>query len=160
MTIGIAGPKQNAPQRHAVAGFLIAAIIVGTGMILLGFLGNFLVDWMWFSSIGYPQVFRKTIGAKVGIFLVVFATTAVALWANAHLALKLARRRGGSAGFGPKGAAAVAPPDPLGFMRERLPWPRVTAAVAGLLALLVAWGETDNWSTLLQFLFQVPYGTR
>ena len=159
MTIGIAGPKQNAPQRHAVAGFLIAAIIVGTGMILVGFLGNFLVDWMWFSSIGYPQVFRKTIGAKAGIFFVVFAATAVALWANAHLALKLARRGGGSAGFDSKVAGAVAPPDPLGFMRERLPWPRVTAAVAGLLALLVAWGEADNWSILLRFLYQVPYGT-
>jgi len=37
-------------------------------MILVGFLVDFLVDWIWFSSIGYAQVFRKTIGAKVGIF--------------------------------------------------------------------------------------------
>jgi len=159
MTIGIAGPKQNAPQRRAVAGFLVAAIIVGTGMILLGLLGDFLVDWMWFSSIGYPQVFWTTIGAKVGIFFVVFAATAVALWANAHLALKLARRGGRPAGFDSKVAAAVAPPDLLEFMRERLPWRSVIAAVAGLLSLLVAWGETDNWSTLLRFLYQVPYGT-
>jgi len=159
MTIGIAGPKQNAPQRRAVAGFLVAAIIVGTGMILLGLLGDFLVDWMWFSSIGYPQVFWTTIGAKVGIFFVVFAATAVALWANAHLALKLAGRGGRSAGFDSKVAAAVATPGPLEFMRERLPWPRVTAAVAGLVALLVAWGEADNWSTFLRFLYQVPYGT-
>jgi uncharacterized protein len=156
MTIGIAGPKQNAPRRRAVAGFLIAAIIVGIGLILLGLLGDFLVDWMWFSSIGYPQVFWTMFGAKAEVFFVVFATTTVALWANAHLAFKLASR---PAGFDPKIAAAVSPPDPLEFMRERLPWRSVIAAVAGFLALLVALGEIDNWSTLLQFLYQVPYGT-
>jgi len=72
MTIGIAGPKQKAARRRAVAGFLIAAIIVGTGLILLGLLGDFLADWMWFSSIGYRQVFWTTFGAKAGVFFMVF----------------------------------------------------------------------------------------
>lgn len=160
MTIGTAGPALNAPRRRAVVGFLIAAIIAGIGLILLGVVGDFLVDWMWFSSIGYPQVFWTTIGAKAGLFFVVFAATAIVLWANAALALKQARRRSRlPAGFDPTLSAAVtAPPDPLEFMRERLPWSRVTTAAAGLVALFVAWGEADNWSTLLQFLYQVPYG--
>ena len=41
---------------------------------------------------------------------------------------------------------------------EWLPWPLVIAGGAGLLAVLVAWGEVDNWGVFLRFLYQVPYG--
>ena len=69
MTIGIAGPGRKAPGRSAVAGFIIAACVVGICLILLGLASDFLVDWLWFSSIGYPQVFLTTIGAKAhGLF--------------------------------------------------------------------------------------------
>ena len=159
MIIGIAGPALNSPRRRAVVGLLIAAIIVGIGLILLGLLGDLLVDWMWFSSIGYRQVFWTTIGAKAAVFIVVFATTAIVLWVNARIALKQARK--GSrlpGGFDPTLAAAMPPPDPLEFMRERLPWPAVAAASAGLVALFVAWGEAGNWSTVLRYLYHVSYG--
>jgi len=160
MTIGIAGPEQKIPRRNAMVGLIIAAIIVGISLILLGFVGDILVDWMWFSSIGYPQVFWMTIGAKAGVFLLVFAVTAIVLWANARLAFGVARRRSRlPADFDPTLAAAAAPADPLEFIRERLRWRSVIAAGAGLLALFVAWEETGNWSTLLRFLYQVPYGT-
>ena len=43
-------------------------------------------------------------------------------------------------------------------MRHRLPWPLVIAGGAGLLAVLVAWGEVHNWGIFLQFLYHVPYG--
>ena len=43
-------------------------------------------------------------------------------------------------------------------MRHRLPWPIVIAGGAGLLAVLVAWGEVHNWGVFLRFLYQVPYG--
>ena len=43
-------------------------------------------------------------------------------------------------------------------MRDRLPWSRVIAGGAGLLALLVAGAEVGNWGIFLQFLYQVPYG--
>jgi uncharacterized membrane protein (UPF0182 family) len=48
--------------------------------------------------------------------------------------------------------------DVLEVMRHRLPWPLVIAGGAGLLAVLVAWGEIHNWGVFLQFLYQVPYG--
>jgi uncharacterized protein len=87
MTIGIAGPERKVPGRSAVVGFIVAAIVVAISLILLGLVGDFLVDWMWFSSIGYPQVFWTTIGTKAGVFFVVFSATAGALWVNAWLAL-------------------------------------------------------------------------
>ena len=54
------------------------------------------------------------------------------------------------------GVAAM--PDPLEFMRYRLPWRLVIASGAGLLAALVAWGELHNWDVFLRFLYQQPYG--
>src|SRR5262249_41892681 len=148
----------NPPGRSALVGVIIAAIILGVGLILLGLLGDFLVDSMWFSSIGYLPVFWTTVGAKACVGVVVFAATATVVWANARLALRLATRRTGvRAAFDPDLAVAT-PPDPFASMRERLPWRRAIAAGAGLTALLVAWGEVDNWSVVLQWLYHVPYG--
>jgi uncharacterized membrane protein (UPF0182 family) len=43
-------------------------------------------------------------------------------------------------------------------MRDRLPWSRVIAGGAGLLALPVAAAEVGNWGVVLQFFYHVPYG--
>jgi uncharacterized protein len=158
MTIGITGPAPKAPGRSAVVGFIIAAIIVGICLILLGLTGDFLVDWMWFASIGYLQVFWTTVSAKAAVVLVVFAATAAVLWANGRLALSLATRPTPVPTAFDWTLAGATPPDPLALIRDRLPWRSVIAASAGLIALLVAWGEIDNWSTILQFLYHVPYG--
>jgi uncharacterized membrane protein (UPF0182 family) len=64
MTIGITGPERKVPRQSAVAGFIIAAVVGGICLILLWLASDFLVDWLWFSSIGYPQVFWTTIGAS------------------------------------------------------------------------------------------------
>jgi hypothetical protein len=44
----------------AVAGLIIVAIVTGIGLTLLALVGDVLVDWMWFSAIGYAQVFSTT----------------------------------------------------------------------------------------------------
>ena len=158
MTIGITGPEPKIPGRNAVVGLIVTAIIAAVCLILLGLIGDFLVDWMWFSAIGYSQVFWTTVAAKAAVFFVVFATTAVIVWTNARLALGLARRRRVSAGLGLKSAATAMPSNLFEFMRDRLPWPLAIAGGAGLFALIVAWDEVGNWSIILQFLYHVPYG--
>src|SRR5712672_326019 len=127
MTIGIAGPGRKAPRQNAVVGFIVAAVVVVICLILLRLAGDFLVDWLWFSSIGYLQVFLTSIGAKVAVFFAVLIPTTVILWLN-------------------------------GLLRNRLPWPRVIASGAGLLAVLVAMSEVGNWSLFLRFFYHVPYG--
>ena len=93
MTIGITGPKQREPWRGAVVALLRFAIVVVIGLILLGLADNFLVDWLWFSAIGYAPVFWTTIGAEATVFFAVFVTTAIVLWANGWLAICFARHR-------------------------------------------------------------------
>jgi uncharacterized membrane protein (UPF0182 family) len=159
MTIGITGPERKAPRRNAAVRLIVTAIIAAVCLILLGLIGDFLVDWMWFSAIGYSQVFWTTIAAKAAVFFVVFAATAVIAWTNARLALSLAIRRRVVAGFTGKLAATAMPSDLFDFMRDRLPWPLAILGSAGLVALFAAWSEAGNWSVILQFLYQVPYGT-
>src|SRR3981189_543944 len=160
MTIGIAGPGRKAPRQNAVVGFIVAAVVVVICLILLKLASDFLVDWLWFSSIGYLQVFLTSIGAKVVVFFAVLTATAVILWLNGWLAVRFARRQPTQAlaasTWNPTGNAP--PPDLLALMGDRLPWPRVIAGGAGYFALLVATGEAGNWVIYLQFFYHVPYG--
>lgn len=57
MTIGIIGPERKTPGRNAVVGLIVTAIFAVICLVLLALVGDFLVDWMWFSAIGYWQVF-------------------------------------------------------------------------------------------------------
>ena len=157
MTIGIAGPGK-APRQDAVVRWIIVAFVGGICLILLGLTSDFLVDWLWFSSIGYLQVFLTSIGAKAVLFFVILTATGVILWLNGLLAVRFARHQPKQAVASAWNPAGNAPPDPSAIMRDRLTWPRFIALVAGLLALLVAAAEAGNWGIFLQFLYQVPFG--
>ena len=160
MTIGITGPERKAPRQSAVVGSIIAAVFAGICLILLWLTSDFLVDWLWFSAIGYPQVFWTTIGAKAVVLFAVWTGTAVVLWLNGWLAVRFARRQPTQsvAAFVWNLAGNVPPPDLLAVVRDRLRWSRVVAGGAGLLALLVAAAEVGNWGVTLQFFYHVPYG--
>src|ERR1700681_1333738 len=158
MTIGITGPERKVPGRSAVVGLIIAAFVGGICLILLGLASDFLVDWLWFSSIGYLQVFLTTISAKAAVFFAVLTATAVILWLNGLLAVRFARRQPAQTAAAAWNPAGYASSDPLAIIRDRLTRPRFVAFGAGLLALLVAAVEVGNWGIFLQFLYHVPYG--
>ena len=125
MTIGITGPRRRAPWRGAVVVVMIAAIVLSICLILLGLMGDFLVDWLWFSTIGYFDVFWTTIFAEAVVFFTVFLATAIILWVNGLLASRFARspwtQRPADLEWKRAGIATL--PDVLEFMRHRLPWP-------------------------------------
>ncbi len=160
MTIGITGPRRRALWRGGVMALIIAAIVGSIWLILLGLTANFLVDWLWFSRVGYSGVFWTTVFAEAEVFSAVFVATAIILWVNGSVASRLARSPWTQRprDFEWKDAGVATLPDVLEFMRLRLPWPVVVTGGAGLLAALVAWGEVHNWGVFLRFLYQVPYG--
>ncbi|WGS28997.1 UPF0182 family protein [Bradyrhizobium sp. ISRA464] len=159
MTIGIAGPGRKAPRQNAVVGLIIAAIVIVSSLILLSLASDFLVDWLWFASIGYLQVFWITIGAQAVVLAAIWTATALILWVNGWLAVRLAGKRSAHlAAVWMSQTAGSAPPDPLAPLRDRLRWPPIVAGAAALLALLVAAAEVGNWSVFLRFLYQVPFG--
>ena len=158
MTMQITRSRRRASWQGALRVLIIAVIIFFICLILLDLISGFLVDWLWFSAIGYFGVFWTTIIAKAGVFFAVFLATAIILWVNGLVAFRFARsqwtQRPTEFEWKPSGVATL--PEVLEFTRHRLPWPVVIVCGACILAALVAWGEVNNWSVFLQFLYQVP----
>ena len=141
-------------------GIAVAVIVIVACFIVLGLTSDFLVDWAWFSAIGYLDVFGTILGGKAVLFFAVFAGSAILLWVNGSLASRFARRRGHvhPVGFAQEAGGVQTLPELLELMRQRLPWRLLIAGVAGVLAILIAAGEVSNWDLFLRFVYQVPYG--
>jgi uncharacterized protein len=141
-------------------GITVAVIVILAGLIVLGLASSFLVDWAWFSAIGYLNVFWTILGGKAALFFTVFAGSAVLLWVNGFLAYRFARRPGHlhRVDFEQIARGVQTLPELLGLLGHRLPWRLIIAGVAVVLGILVAAGEVSNWGVLLRYLYQVPYG--
>src|SRR5215831_5223841 len=115
------GRKRHMSWRVALIG---VGIVVAIGLIVLGFTGDFLVDWLWFSEVRYLDVFWTVVIAKALVFSLVFVATAVVLWLNARLAF---RHASPPTTFHLDRSSLATTPDVLELLRHRIPWPRVIA---------------------------------
>ena len=138
----------------------VMMIIIAACLIALGIAADVLVDWLWFSAVGYPAVFWTMLGAKVALFLAVFAASAVLLWLNGNLAYRFAERRGRLLPVvSPWGSTSDQPlAGLLAQLSPRRPWHSFVAGGALLLAALIALGEVGNWDVALRFIRQTPFG--
>lgn len=59
-------------------GITVAVIVIVACFIVLGLTSDFLVDWAWFSAIGYLDVFGTILGGKAVLFFAVFAGSVIA----------------------------------------------------------------------------------
>ena len=141
-------------------GVLVAVIVL---LFALGRITSVVVDWAWFSSIGYVGVFWTAFAARAALFVIVFAVSTLLLWANATLALRSAGkpRAGLPAAFDPY-ATVRALPGPMagsyGLPLSPLLWRLLILAFALVLGLLIAMGETGRWDLILRFIHQTSYG--
>src|SRR5437016_3354556 len=143
--------------RRAIA---VAVIVIVACFIVLGLTSDFLVDWAWFSAIGYLEVFWTILGSKAVLFFFVFAGSAILLWVNGALASRFARplRQMYPIDFDQEAGGVQTLPELLERVGRRLPWRLLIPGVAGVLAILVAAAEVSNWDLFLRFVYQVPYG--
>jgi uncharacterized protein len=142
------------------SGIALAIAVVVTALIALGLTADFLVDWAWFSAVGYLSVYWTMLGGKTLLFLAVFVVSTALLWVNGALAYRFATRRRNMPRLANTRASAGVQtlPELWNLTQQRLPWRILIGGVAGLLGLLVAAGEVSNWEVLLRFIYQVPYG--
>ena len=137
----------------------MAMIIIAAFFIALWFAADFLVDWLWFSTVGYLNVFLTIFGTKVALFIAVFVTSALFLWLNGALAHRLAKRKGylppPTAPWGSNDQTLTAA---LQRLSPGLPWRFLIIASALALAALIALGEVGSWDIALRFIWQAPYG--
>jgi uncharacterized protein len=160
MTMRIIGSRRRAPWQGALRVLLVVIAILVTCLILLELIASFLIDWLWFSAVGYLDVFWIRIVTEAEIFIVVFMATSIILWANGSLALRFSQSQWEKdvTDDESKSAGTATLPETLDFTRRWLPWRIAIPVGACLLATLVAWREVDNWHVFLQFLYQVPHG--
>ena len=141
---------------------MLVAVIVF--LFALARISSIVVDWAWFSSIAYVGVFWTVFATKAALFVVVFVVSTLLLWANAALALRFTSRRPLRlpVAFDPGFATFQASPGPwagsYGLQPSPFVWRLLTVAVAVILGLLIAWGETGRWDLILRFISQAPYG--
>jgi hypothetical protein len=141
----------------------VPVAVVVACLIVLSRAASLMVDWAWFSTIGQVGVFWTVFTTQIVVFLAVFAVTALLLWLNGTLALRLAWRRAPlpatlAPGFPTLRLLPGTPAGLFGRVSPHVPWRWLILAVAGALGLLVAAGETGKWDLILRFLYQVPHG--
>lgn len=149
--------RTEGDMRAKLVAILVAVVI---GLVVLGRTGDTLVDWLWFSSIGYAGVFWTLFTARTVQFLAVFVISTGVFWLSGWLALSHARRT-------PAAASAATLPTPappaasslLAYLPSPIAQRRVFAALAAALGLAAAFIEQSNWEVALRFLYQVPYGS-
>ncbi len=139
-------------------GATIAAILVF--LIVLGRASSLVVDWAWFSSVGYAGVFWTVFATKATLFAIVFAVSALLLWINGTVALRLAgpRQLRLPAAFANLQGSPSTPAGMFGPISGLLPWRLLVLATALVVALLIAMAEIGKWELVLRFIYQVPYG--
>ncbi len=141
-------------RRIAVA---IATVFVC--MIALGVASDFLVDWTWYSSVGFLDVFWTIINAKIILFAAGFVATITVIWVNGVLASRAARARAYLLPANSPWESLSSKDMPAVIERfvRRLPWRSLVAIFSIGVATLVALGWTTNWNMALTFIHQVPY---
>ena len=147
------------PMRPRI--LLLSLVGITVALVVLTLADSLLVDLLWFSTLGYRQVFIITLGAQVAIFAIVWAVAFLAIWISGMIALRLSRERGRFHVLGrPHDMVQVNLPDLIRALGDRVPWKLLLLGGAAILALFAAQSEASNWSIYLKALHGVPFGLK
>ena len=139
---------------------MVFIVAVGATLIALDLATSFLVNWNWFSSVGYLGVYWTIILAKIGLFFATFVTSGITIWVNGIVAHRNSGRRANFRVVNPPWSSlqGISQPPLLERLYRHFPWRALVAALAIILAALIAVSEVGNWNLVLRFLYQVSYG--
>ncbi len=135
----------------------VAAILIVT-LIVLGVADTFLIDFLWFSSLGYREVFDRIVGTQVAIFAAVWFVAFIAIAASGFFAigenrdrerLRVVRR--------PDEMVEVNLPELIRAFADRIPWRLLVLLAAAVLAIFPANGEAGGWDVYLKAIYGVPF---
>ncbi|HEX6497525.1 MAG TPA: UPF0182 family protein [Micromonosporaceae bacterium] len=80
-------PLPKVSRRGRVTLIVLACVVALS--LLLGWVVNTWTDWLWYSEVGYTQVFTHLLWTRVGLFLVFGLVVAAIVAANLYLAWRL-----------------------------------------------------------------------
>ena len=128
----------------------LIVLVLTTLLLLFGlnWARFFYTDWLWFSSLGYPQVLLKVVTTKIYLFLVGGLLFVVIAGGNLHVVFRATRGQepGSESGIRPQLYPA---------WRQLLTW--LSVGIVGLIGWSVAAGVARQWDSVLRFLSAVPF---
>jgi uncharacterized protein len=130
--------------------WLILAIVV-VFLFLWPMWAEFYTDWLWFQQLGYQNVFTTTLFTKVILGIAVGVITALVIWLNFKLALRLSPESRHIPRYLEIEGQRVPAPD-LSRIIDRLAF--FAPLAAGLFAGLAAWGA---WEIYLRYIHHVSF---
>ena len=138
-------PRRRRPRigSRGRIGLVILAVALFVLLTSLRGIAGFYTDYLWFDSLGFSDVFRGVLGAKVVLGLIFTGVFFVLLWVNLLIADRLAPR------FRPAG-----PEEEVIERYRELIGNRtglVRTAVAALFAVIAGAGVSGQWNSWLLF---------
>ncbi len=134
-------PRRSRRARWWIAGIVVLLIVL---LVSLRSLATLYTDSLWFSSVGYHDVFSTLLAIKLGLFGVFGAIFFVVLWVNLVVCDRIAGRD-----------VVLAQEDELVRRYQQYVRPyagRIYVALAFVLALIGASGTIGQWNNWILFL--------
>ena len=134
-------PRHGRRARWWIAGIVVVLIVL---LVSLRSLATIYTDSLWFSSVGYHNVFSTLLAIKLGLFGVFGAIFFVVLWVNLVVCDRIAGRD-----------VVLAQEDELVRRYQQYVRPyagRIYVALAFVLALIGASGTIGQWNNWILFL--------
>jgi uncharacterized membrane protein (UPF0182 family) len=137
---------------------LVIAGLIAAGLVLLSTLTGFLVDWLWFDTLGFGAVFTTIWHTKLAVFGIAMVATALALAVNGLLAV-------GAPLLHPRRLRVTRVhrdddtnlSEVVEISSEDLPWRRLVLVGAAGIGGLVGFGPMGSWDTFLRWRAAVPF---
>jgi len=118
---------------------------------------GWLVDWLWFDSLGLAAVFSTTWHTKLAVFVLATGASFVALLANGLIATRAAVPRVRRLRLIRTNGGFEVPPEVFDLSQIRWPWRAMVAALAAFLGALVGYTQAGSWEMFLQWRYAVPF---
>ncbi len=137
---------------------IFAAAFVALVIAIL-VLSRFLVDWLWFDSLGFDKVFTTVWFTSLAVFGGVAVLTAAILLLNGFMAAGTTSAKiRPTRGFKVIRPNAEGVPEIIELSLGNFPWRLILIASALAIGVFVGFAQANNWEIFLKWLHAAPFG--
>ncbi|MGH9767531.1 MAG: UPF0182 family protein [Blastocatellia bacterium] len=140
------------PRWPRWSGIRLLLLAVAALIIVLPVGAGLYTTWLWFQQLGYQTVFTTALQTKATLGVAVGLITALVIWFNLRLALRLSPETGHVARHFVIEGQEIPTPDFSALASRLAP---LAALAVGVFTGIAGWGA---WETFLRYYHQVPFG--
>jgi uncharacterized membrane protein (UPF0182 family) len=133
--------------------FILLIVVIVAFVALSGFL----VDWLWFESLGFGTVFVTVWKAKAAAFGVAAGLSWLVLAVNGLLAARTPALRVQHLRLVTNPRAGEGLPEVIDLSLEAVPWRTIVLVFAAVLGLVFGLVQASNWELFLKWRYAAPF---